>query len=76
MEINEVILATEHHSIWKLGKSIVAGARNQRINGIAEFAGEVLGERDTVLLGVMLRLSLKFLSSLRSVLSRFFGYRY
>jgi hypothetical protein len=75
MEINEVIFEPEHHSIWKAEKSTAAGAKNQNINGIADFSGGVLGGGDTAQLGVMLLLSLRFQSSLQSVLSRFFGYQ-
>jgi hypothetical protein len=69
-------LAPEHHSIWEVEKSAATGAKNQSINGIAEFSGGVLGDGDTAQLGVMLLLSLRFPLSLQSVLSRFFGYQY
>jgi len=62
MEINEVILAHEHHTIWKLGKPTVVGARSQKINGV-KFAGGVVGEKNTVHLGVMLQVSHKFMLS-------------
>ena len=75
MDINEVILTHEHHAIWKLGKTIVDGARSQRINGVMHFVGGVLEEKDTAQLGVMLQLSPKFLLCLQSVLSRFFGFQ-
>ena len=60
MEINEVILAYEHHTIWK---STVAGVRSQKINGVTHFAGGVLGEKDTAQLDVMLQVSPKFMLS-------------
>ena len=63
MEINEVILAHEHHTIWNLGKPTVAGARSQKINGVTDFAGGVVGEKDTAQLGVMLQVSPKFMLS-------------
>ncbi len=61
MEINEVILAHEHHPIWKLGKHTVVGARSQKINGVTHFAGGVLAEKDTAHLGVMLQASPRFM---------------
>ena len=63
MEINEVILAHEHHTIWKPGKPTVVGARSQKINGVTHFAGGVLGEKDTAQLDVMLQVSPKFMLS-------------
>ncbi len=75
MEINEVILAHGHHTIWKQGKPTVAGAISQRINGITDFAGGVVGEKDTAQLGVMLQPRTKFLLSSQSVRFHFFGFQ-
>ncbi len=75
-EINEVILTYEHHTIWKLGMPVVAGARSQRINGIAQYAGGVAGERDTAQLGALLQLSIKPMLLLPSFPSLFFGFQY
>jgi len=72
LEINEVILPPEHHTIWK---PTVAGARSQNINGVTRFAGGVVGGKNTVQLGVLLLPNTKLMLSLQSVLSRFFGFQ-
>ena len=73
-EIDEVILTNEHHSTWKLAKPTVAGARSQRINGTAQFAGGVAGENDTAQLGALLRPNTKHILYSQFVRSHFFGF--